>query len=109
MLPLDRQQGEPHMPTTAEVRAQLTGPGGMFEVVNDVVDGIEMKVYKNRFGSLQEIAAIAAARDDSQSFLVYGDRRYGFHEFVRLANSVAHTLASRFGVVHGDRVAVLSA
>jgi long-chain acyl-CoA synthetase len=110
MLPAaTADEGNRHMPTTAEVRAQLTGPGGMFEVVTDVVDGIEMKVYKDRFTSLQQIAAVAATRDDDRTFLVYGDERYGFAEFMRLANSVSDALAKRFGVGHGDRVAVLSA
>ena len=36
----------PAMPTSAEVRAQLTGPGGMFEVVTEEVLGRPMEVYK---------------------------------------------------------------
>ena len=50
------------MPTTAEVRAQLTGPGGPFEVVTDVVDGVEMKVYKDRLPHLRAVAELAADR-----------------------------------------------
>ena len=50
------------MPTTAEVRATLTGPGGPFEVVTDVVDGVEMKVYKDRLPHLRSVAELAAAR-----------------------------------------------
>ena len=34
------------MPSAAEVRAQLTGPGGMFEVTTDTVLGREMEVSK---------------------------------------------------------------
>ena len=97
------------MATTAEVRAQLTGPGGPFEVVTEVVNGVEMKVYKSSMGSLREIAVAAHARGNDQPFLVYGDLRLGPAEFVERSNSVAHHLHDDVGVGHGDRVAVLSA
>ncbi len=96
------------MTTLGDVRGQLTGPGGPFEVVTDVVDGIEMKVYKNRMPSLREVPKAAINRGD-QDFLVFGDKRWSYGEFVRQANGVAHALARDAGVGHGDRVAVLSA
>jgi len=96
------------MPTLAEVRTQLTGPGGPFEVITDSVDGVEMKVYAERLPNLRSVAEIAATRGDDEPFLVYGERRIGFGSFFELANSVAEGLAG-VGVAHGDRVAVLSA
>ncbi|OWY62118.1 hypothetical protein B7486_60150, partial [cyanobacterium TDX16] len=96
------------MPTTIEVRDQLTAPGGPFETEAAVVGGVEMQVYKQRMGSLRDIPAAAALRGDENPFIVYGDRRIGFTEFVRTANSVSAGLAT-IGVGHGDRVAVLSA
>jgi acyl-CoA synthetase (AMP-forming)/AMP-acid ligase II len=51
---------------------------------------------------------MAMLRGDDQDFLVYGDRSYGFAVFVREANGVSAALRDRFGVGHGDRVAVLS-
>ncbi len=97
------------MPTKAEVQAMLTGPGGMFEVVTETVNGVEMKVYKERMRALREVAQAALLRGDDQTFLVYGERRWGFARFVEESNSVAHALAGRHGVTRGDRVAVLSA
>jgi long-chain acyl-CoA synthetase len=96
------------MSTLVEVQQQLTGPGGPFEVVNDVVDGVEMRVYKNRMPSLRSVAEIGAGRGD-QPFVVYGDRRISFAEFFDLANSASAALRDQFGVIRGDRVAVLSA
>jgi long-chain acyl-CoA synthetase len=96
------------MPTSAEVRAQLTGPGGMFEVTTDTVLGREMEVYKERMPSLRSVAEVGLMRGDDQTFIVYGDRTIGFGTFVQTANSVAHSLRDRFGVTKGDRVAVLS-
>ena len=61
------------MPSLAEVRAQLTGPGGMFEVVTEDVGGRPLQVYAQRMRSLREIAQGAMARGDD-TFLAYGDR-----------------------------------
>jgi long-chain acyl-CoA synthetase len=96
------------MVSTAEIRAQLTGPGGMFEVVTEDVLGRKLQVYKDRMGSLREIPQAAVARGDERTFLVYGDRSWGFKAFAEEANGVARTLADDFGIAHGDRVAVLS-
>ena len=96
------------MPTAAEVRSLLTGPGGMFEVVTDTVLGRQMEVYTNRMPSLRSVAETAMMHGDAKEFIVYGDRTYGFATFVRSANGVAHALRDRFGLGKGDRVAVLS-
>src|SRR5262245_6127309 len=96
------------MTTLAEVREQLTGPGGMFEVGTDVVNGVEMRVYTQRMGSLREVPQAARGRGED-TFLVYGDQRLSFEEFVDMANGVSRALAEQAGVGHGDRVAVLSA
>jgi len=96
------------MPTSAEVRAQLTGPGGMFEVTTAEVLGRQMEVYANRMPSLRSVAEVGLMRGDEQTFIVYGDRTYGFGTFVQTANGVAHALREQFGLAKGDRVAVLS-
>jgi long-chain acyl-CoA synthetase len=96
------------MPTTAEVRALLTGPGGAFEVVDEVIDGVGMKVYKDRLPSLRSVAELAAGRGD-QEFLVFGSQRVSFGQFFELANSMSATLRGEFGFGQGDRLAVLSA
>ncbi|MEX0766948.1 MAG: class I adenylate-forming enzyme family protein, partial [Microthrixaceae bacterium] len=90
-----------------QIRGQLTAPGGQFEVVTDTVDGIVMKTYKNRFSSLREVAAFGAMHADRE-FLVFGDRRITFSEFLSQANSVSQLLVEQAAVVHGDRVAVLA-
>jgi long-chain acyl-CoA synthetase len=94
------------MSTLDDVRAALTGPGGPFEVTTEVVGGHELKVYKDRFPDLRVVAGFGLAHGDKE-FLVHGERRITFGEFTRLANSVSAGLAA-VGVVHGDRVAVLS-
>ncbi|MGH9137209.1 MAG: class I adenylate-forming enzyme family protein [Acidimicrobiales bacterium] len=95
------------MPTPDEIYAQLTGPGGAFEVVTEDVGGRPTEVYKQRMRSLREIPAVARSRGDEQPHLVYGDERLGFTTFVDTANAVSSSLAAG-GVGHGDRVAVLA-
>jgi long-chain acyl-CoA synthetase len=96
------------MPTNAEIRAQLTGPGGMFEVTTESVLGRPTEVYASRMPSLRSVAEVGLMRGDDATFLVYGDRTYGFGTFVQTANGVAHALREKFGIAKGDRVAVLS-
>jgi long-chain acyl-CoA synthetase len=96
------------MPSLSEIRAQLTGPGGAFEVVTEDVLGRRVQVYKDRMRSLREIPQAAIGRGDDATFLVCGDRNCGFRSFVEQANGLAHALAGRGGVGPGDRVAVLS-
>ena len=78
------------MPTAVEIRQQLTGPGGMFEITTKEVDGRTLQVYKDRMQSLRQIPELAILRGDEETFLVYGDRTYGFKTFVETANGVAH-------------------
>jgi long-chain acyl-CoA synthetase len=97
------------MPTREEVHTQLTGPGGMFEVVTEEVEGVPIQVFKERMRSLRQVFEMGTARGDDQEYVVYGDRRIGFASFGRLANGVAEALRERHGLAHGDRLAVLSA
>jgi len=94
------------MPTAAEIKQQLTGPGGPFEVVVEEVRGRPMQVYKERMKALRQICEIAIGRGD-ETFIVYGDRTISFRDFVTSSYTVSRGLQS-FGVQHGDRVAVLS-
>ncbi len=80
----------------------------MFEVVTEEVLGRPTQVYASRMPSLRSVAEVGLLRGDDQTFLVYGDRTYGFGTFVQTANGVAHALRDRFGLAKGDRVAVLS-
>ncbi len=90
----------------AGIREQLTGPGGPFEVVRDVVAGVEMKVFKDRFPSLRVVAQFGAAHGDKE-FIVYGDRRITFADFLARSNSISNALLD-LGIANGDRIAVLA-
>jgi long-chain acyl-CoA synthetase len=89
------------------VLAQLTGPGGPFEIVLEDVLGVPTQVYAKRMKTLRELMAQSVARAEVD-FVVQGDVRMTFGENDRRARSVAASLA-RLGVAVGDRVALLSA
>ncbi|CAN5436205.1 class I adenylate-forming enzyme family protein [soil metagenome] len=89
-----------------DIRAELSGPGGQFEIIVDEVDGFPMKVYKDRFDNLRVVAQFGAIHADKE-FIVFGDRRITFAEFLQDANSVSHALTAA-GIQAGDRVAVLA-
>ncbi len=96
------------MPTVEEVQNMLTGPGAVFEVVTEPVNGIEMKVYKERNKSLRELSRMASLRNDNDIFIVFGEERISFPRFVERSDIIGVNLAS-LGINKGDRVAVLSA
>ncbi|HYD10771.1 MAG TPA: class I adenylate-forming enzyme family protein, partial [Acidimicrobiales bacterium] len=97
------------MPTMQEVTQQLTGPGGMFEVVVEDVLGEPTKVYKERMRALRQVFELGTMRGDAQEHLVFGDRRYGFGQFAKACNGVSEQLVARHAFAKGDRLAVLSA
>ena len=96
------------MTTLEEIEAQLTGPGGPFEMVEEPVLGEVMPVFKERPRSLRAILEQSAAHGDAE-YILCGDRRISFAEHARVAASVASGLRERFGVEKGDRVAILAA
>jgi long-chain acyl-CoA synthetase len=86
---------------------ELTGPGGMFEIVVEDVLGVPLQVYKQRMHSLRELVTAADVRVDVD-FVVQGDRRLTYAEHNALVRQAARTMVD-LGVAPGDRVAILSA
>ena len=95
------------MPSTDPVIAELTGPGGAFEIVVADVCGIPTQVFEQRMRSMRELVAQNALRGEVD-WLVQGDRRLTYAEHDAAVRSVAARLAG-LGVQHGDRVALAAA
>lgn len=95
------------------VEAELTGPGGYFEVVEEDVLGERLSVVKNRTRSLRELLSNSVSFGDAEyaGFTSDGDnwRRYSYAEHARLVASTAAVLRDEYGVGPGDRVAILGA
>ena len=95
------------MTTREELRARFTGPGGMFEIVEETVLGERMRVFKNRPRALREVLATSAAHGEKE-YLVQGDTRIRYADHAKLVASLAAALRERFGIGKGDRVAILA-
>jgi long-chain acyl-CoA synthetase len=93
------------MPRTIHEATELVmGPGQLFELTEERIDGIEYRVFKNAPPSLGQL--FAGARGDQSTFLVYEDERWSFDEVMRHADALGHALVHRFGVGKGDRVGI---
>ncbi len=89
--------------TRAAALAQLTAPGQPHELGTRKLFGRTVRSFVNVPENLGEL--YAAARSD-QTFLVYEDERTTFDETWSRAARLAQVLQERYGVVHGDRVAI---
>ncbi len=93
------------VPSIAQVTADLTAPGQMFEMEDVTVRGVPMRTWKNAPASLRAILDKSRGYGD-RTFLVYEDEQYTFDRHFRTAAHLAHVLHDRFGVRSGDRVAI---
>jgi acyl-CoA synthetase (AMP-forming)/AMP-acid ligase II len=93
--------------TYEEVVAQMTGPGGPFEIETVPVQGRPMKNWKYRERSMREKVERAANFGDA-TFMVHGERRITYAEFPKLVWGAAGALQGNLGLKKGDRLAVLA-
>jgi long-chain acyl-CoA synthetase len=91
----------------AEAAAILQAAGSPFELAKELVGGRECTVFKTRERSMREKIANAHVHGDKE-FLVYGDWRITFKEFIELTWGAAHALQDEFGVKRHDRIAILA-
>ncbi len=91
-----------------ETVAAITGPGGAFELVTQTVGGLEMPVFKNRFGSLRELLSHSLEFGDAEFAVWDNGVRWSFATHERLVASVAAALREKHGIGSGSRVAILA-
>lgn len=88
------------------IRAQLTGPGAPFELVQtSLPDGRTVAAYRNAFQTLDQIVNAGRAHGAAE-FLVYGEDRWTFERFFTAADALASRLQKQQGVKAGERVAI---
>ena len=90
----------------ADANASLTEPGQIFEMEEVDIRGVPTRTWKNAPRNLRAVMDMSMAHGDAV-FLVYEDERTTFGEHHRIACTLAHRLRDRFGVVQGDRVAII--
>jgi len=88
-----------------EAVAAVTGPDGRYPLVDATIDGRPYKVFANTPPSLRFLFELASGYGD-QDFLVYEDERLTFADVWAQVGAVGALLHDRYGVRHGDRVAI---
>ena len=87
----------------AQAIAELTAPGQPYELVDEVVKGRALRVFRNAPASLRALFESSASE---LPFLSYEDERFTFAQAWQGASSIAQVLVQQCGVGHGDRVAI---
>ena len=87
-----------------EVWAELTGPGGQFEITEVDVRGQTLKAYAGAPPSLREVWQLAAGHGDTE-YLVYQDERRTYAQAQAESAALGAWLVDQ-GVGPGDRVAI---
>lgn len=86
--------------------AELTNPGGRFEVIEEEIGGIRQRTFAVRPTHLRFLIE-RAERHADREFLVQGDVRLTFGEAMQQARRLGAALRERFGVEPGSRVGLL--
>src|ERR1700686_2139508 len=88
-----------------EATRAITAPGQMFEMEDVEIRGVPTRVWKNCPASLRAVLELSRGHGD-RDYMVYEDERTTYEENFRIAATIARELHDRFGVEHGDRVAI---
>src|SRR5262245_60647796 len=95
----------PRMPVS-EVNKRLTAPGAPFEMVETLVHGIPMRVWKNGPQTLLAVFQQSQTFPDRE-FILFEDQRITFRAFGAAVCRLAADLRQR-GVAKGDVVAIVA-
>ncbi|MBT2229663.1 class I adenylate-forming enzyme family protein [Nonomuraea sp. NEAU-A123] len=87
----------------AQVQAQLTGPGQLFEMEEIGDSGV--RTWKHAPGHFRALLEMSRFHGEKE-FLVYEDEHITFEEHFRRAATLANRLVTEYGVAKGDRVVV---
>jgi long-chain acyl-CoA synthetase len=85
--------------------AELAVPGGLLETSTVEIRGVATRVWVSAPDSLLDVWEASAAHGDNV-FCVYEDERITFTEAHARVEAIAGSLADRWGVGQGDRVAI---
>jgi steroid-24-oyl-CoA synthetase len=90
----------------ADAHAVLTNtPDSPFEMAEEVVRGVKLRVWKNAPSSLRELFEAGRAHGDLE-YLIFEEERITYEVHHRAVAKLAHDLIGR-GVRKGDRVAIV--
>ncbi len=87
------------------IRSGLSAPGQPFEMEQRRVKGADMLVYKSLPPNLSHMIVQAQMFGD-RTYIVSGERRWTYAEFLPLAAGFAEVLRERFGAAPGVHIAI---
>ena len=87
-----------------EAVAQISGPGSPFETMEESVNGVSFRVFKNAPPNLRGI--FDGARLDDNIFLVYEDEEWSYKKVMEHADALGYALVHEYGIKKGDRVGI---
>src|SRR2546423_6669720 len=88
-----------------EALRALTAPGADFEVVEETVRGMPMRVFPTAPPTLRAVLEGTRAFAERDA-VVYEDQRFTYGELLALAAGLAARYRERYGLERGDRIAV---
>ena len=93
------------IPSFGEATAQLIAAGSPFELEEVEIRGRRTRTWKNCAPSIRALWEASRSHGD-RCYLVYEDERYSYEETFQRVAAFATDLATRYGVVKGERVAI---
>lgn len=88
-----------------EKKAEITSPGGIFELEDIEIEGHSYRQYKHAPKTLLDVFNGARAHGDLE-FIVYEGRRYSYNQFFAEVDALAASLQLDLGIGHGDCIAL---
>src|SRR5919204_1659313 len=88
-----------------EALRALTAPGADFELVEETVGGIPMRVFRNAPPTLRAVLELTREIAERDA-VVYEEERFTYGELLAVAAGLAARLRDRYGLERGDRIAV---
>ena len=98
----------PLIEAAAAATIEVTAPGSPFEIIQEVVGGETMSVYRHRPRSLSEVLRSAAAYGARECYIFDDGSRISFDQLEPEVASVVAALSAQ-GIRRGDRVAICAA
>lgn len=91
----------------AQANAAIAASDSPLKLGDGLVGGVPMKIYSEAPPTVRAILQLGEMQFGARDYLVYEDERVTFTAFARAVEHFAKILTEQYGVVKGDRVAVI--
>ncbi|MEQ3649539.1 class I adenylate-forming enzyme family protein [Hyphomonas sp.] len=105
-MPADTLPNWPAM-SIAQANELLAAEGSPLEITDAVINGVEMKIYKNAPPTIPLVLQLASVQFGDRDFIVYEDERVTFDALARAVIKLAGVMRETYGIEKGDRVGII--